>query len=286
MAMRHDSFLGLGPHGFHRVAYAEWGARENPNVLVCVHGLTRNARDFDFVAAALERDYRVIAVDVAGRGRSDWLPAAADYTTAQYCADMAALIARLDVPQVDWLGTSMGGLIGMALAAQASAPIRRLVLNDVGPFIPKAALERIGSYVGRMPIFETLSEAATYMGEVHAGFGALTWEQKLHLAEHSVRSRREDGRLMLRYDPKIAEAFKAAPAADVDLWPVWDAIRCPVLLLRGADSDVLPAATAAEMARRGPGARVVEFVEAGHAPKLMEGDQIGVICEWLLAEKV
>ncbi|HEX7006417.1 MAG TPA: alpha/beta hydrolase [Alphaproteobacteria bacterium] len=286
MTMRHDSFLGLGPHGFHRVAYVEWGARENPKVLVCVHGLTRNARDFDFVAMALERDYRVVAVDVVGRGRSDWLPVAADYTTAQYCADMTALIARLDVPQIDWLGTSMGGMIGMVLAAQPNAPIRRLVLNDIGPFIPKAALEHIATYIGDQPVFDTLADAATYMGEIHAGFGNLSWEQKLHLAEHSVRPRREDGKLVLRWDPKIADAFRATPPQDVDMWHLWDAIRCPALVLRGVNSDLLTAETAAEMARRGPGARVVEFMEAGHAPKLMEGDQIGVVCEWLLADTV
>src|SRR5690606_36996879 len=194
------------------------------------------------------------------------------------------LIARLGVPQVDWLGTSMGGMIGMALAAQPNAPIRRLVLNDVGPFIPKAAIERIAAYIGEQPVFGSLAEAAAYMGDLHADFGNLTWEQKLHLAEHSVRPRREDGKLVLRRDPKIADAFRASPLQDVDLWSLWDAIRCPVLLLRGSRSDLLLAETAAEMAQRGPGARVVEFVEAGHAPKLMEGDQIGVVCEWLLAE--
>lgn len=282
MVMRHHSFLGLGPGGFHRIAYVEWGARENPRVLLCVHGLTRNARDFDFVALALERDYRVIAVDVVGRGRSDWLASVGDYTTQQYCSDMTALIARLDVPQVDWLGTSMGGLIGMALAAQEGSPIRRLVLNDVGPFISKDALQRIAAYVGQQPVFADLEQAARYMGEVHAGFGALTDEQKRHLAEHSVKPRREDGKLVLRYDPRIAETL--GPAADVDLWPLWDAIRAPVLVLRGANSDVLTHATAAEMKRRSPTMRIVEFAEAGHAPKLMEGDQIGVLCDWLLAE--
>ncbi|MGE5146098.1 MAG: alpha/beta fold hydrolase [Candidatus Eiseniibacteriota bacterium] len=286
MAMRHDSYLGLSPHGFHRVAYVEWGARENPKVLVCVHGLTRNARDFDFVGLALERDYRVIAVDVAGRGRSDWLDAAEDYTTAQYCADMAALIARLDVPQVDWLGTSMGGMIGMALAAQAGAPIRRLVLNDIGPFIPKAALARIAGYIGERPVFDDLNAATRSLGALYDEFGPMSWEEKQHLTEHSVKVRRDDGKLILRRDPKIADAFLATPPADIDLWPLWDAIRCPVLLLRGSKSDLLLAETAAEMAQRGPGARVVEFVEAGHAPKLMEGDQIGVVCEWLLAETV
>ena len=194
-----------GPHGFHRLVYTEWGDATAPRTLICVHGLTRNGRDFDRLAAALSERYRVICPDVPGRGRSDWLPAA-DYTIAQYLADMTVLIARLGAVDVDWLGTSMGGLIGMQLAAAAQSPVRRLILNDIGPFIPKAALARIGDYVGKDPHFASLDELEAYLRKIHAPFGPMTDQDWRHLALQGYR-RRENGGFGLAYDPAIGRAF-------------------------------------------------------------------------------
>lgn len=282
MSMRSSDVRGLSSRGFHRVHYTEWGDPANDKVLVCVHGLTRNARDFDFFAAALEDEYRVLCPDVVGRGKSDRLANKVDYGYPQYMLDMNALIARSQADQVDWVGTSMGGLIGMFLAAQPNTPIRRLVINDVGPFIPKVALQRIAAYVGQPISFASLDEMERYVRTVAASFGPLTDAQWRHLTVHGAR-RLEDGRYAFCYDPGIAEGFKAVVDEDVDLWPVWDAIRCPVLLLRGEQSDVLTREDAETMTRRGPRATLVEFAGIGHAPALMAEDQIAAVRDWLLA---
>jgi len=278
--MRTESVLGLGPHGFHRIAYTEWGEASAPRTLLCVHGLTRNGRDFDRFASALSDRWRVICPDMPGRGRSDWLPAP-DYTYPQYMADMNALIARLGATEVDWVGTSMGGLIGMNLAAQPNSPIRRLVLNDVGPFIPKAALERIAQYAGKEPRFASLEELEAYLRKVHAPFGLTNDHDWRHLALQGYR-RLDGGGFGLAYDPAIGEAFLGRELKDVDLWAVWDAVRCPVLVLRGVDSDLLLAKTATEMKERGPKAAVAEIAGAGHAPALVTEDRIAVVRNWLL----
>jgi pimeloyl-ACP methyl ester carboxylesterase len=278
--MKTESYLGLGPGGFHRLAYADWGAASAPRVLVCVHGLTRNGRDFDRLAAALSERYRVICPDIAGRGRSDWLPEAKQYSSLQYLSDMAVLIARLGVAEVDWLGTSMGGLIGMQLAAAKNSPIRRLILNDASPFIPKAALQRIAGYLGKDPHFASLDELEAYLRKVHAPFGPLGDQDWRHLALQGYR-RRENGGFGLAYDPGIAENYLAFIKEDFDLWSLWDKISCPVLVLRGASSDVLTADTAKKMQSRGPKAKVVEFAGIGHAPALVVEDQIAVVRDWL-----
>jgi pimeloyl-ACP methyl ester carboxylesterase len=275
-----ESLLGLGPHGFHRVAYADWRTPGSRRTLVCCHGLTRTGRDFDVLAASLEGEYRVVCPDVPGRGRSDWLTPA-DYGYPVYLSDMAALIARIGADEVDWLGTSMGGLVGMMLAAQPKTPIRRLILNDVGPFLPAAAVARIAAYVGTNPRCGSLAEAEAYLKSVHAPFGPLTGDQWRQLAEHSVR-RLPEGGWALHYDPAIAQGFQALPPGDVNLWPVWDAVSCPVLVLRGAVSDVLTADTARAMQDRGPkDVTVRELAGIGHAPVLMDADQIALVREWL-----
>lgn len=278
----------LSPGGFVRLAWAEWGDATAPRTVVCVHGLTRNGRDFDVLATALAAaGWRVVAPDVPGRGRSEWLRRPEDYNYVFYLAALAALVGRLAVDAVDWIGTSMGGLIGIMLAAQPGTPIRRLVLNDVGPFVPKAALERIASYVGQDPRFDDLPAVEAYLRRVHAPFGTLTDAQWRHLAAHSAAPA-GDGRLRLHYDPAIAQAFKAAPPEDVNLWPVWDAVAWPTLVLRGAASDLLPAETADEMTRRGlAGTRGVvrlrTIAAAGHAPALMAADQIAIVRDFLAA---
>ncbi len=281
MEMRERSFHGLSPAGFHRVSYTEWGDSKAPRTIVCCHGLTRNGRDFDALASVLVEDARVICPDIVGRGRSDWLRDPAHYGYPQYCADMNALIARLNISELEWVGTSMGGLIGMILAAQPGTPIRRLVMNDVGPFVPKAALQRIADYVGLDSGFSSLAGVETHLRKILAPFGQLTDAQWDHLVLHGYR-RRSDGTFGLAYDPAIARNVKAA-VQDWDLWPLWDRIAIPTLLLRGADSDLLLPEIAAEMTKRGPHAKLVTWQCVGHAPALMAMDQIGLVKEWLTA---
>jgi len=277
--MRELTLSCLGPHGFHRLNYYEWGDPGNSRVVICVHGLTRNGRDFDDLAGALAPEYRVLCPDVAGRGKSEWLTHKEDYGYPLYCSDMAALIARSGAQALDWVGTSMGGLIGMFLAAQPQSPLRRLVMNDVGPFIPKASLERLGNYVGKDPRYASFDEFEQYIRTVSAPFGPLTGAQWRHLTQTNARQDNE-GRWGPNYDPALGLPFRVAPA-DVVLWPFWDQVRCPTLLLRGADSDLLLAQTAQEMTRRGPKAKLVEFAGIGHAPMLMEQSQIATVRNFL-----
>lgn len=273
--------LGMTARGFHRIRYWEWGDAANPRVAICVHGLTRNGRDFDALAAALSDRYRVLCPDVAGRGESDWLDPG-DYAYPQYCADMANLIARSGAGAIDWVGTSMGGIVGMILAAQPHSPIRRMVLNDVGPLIPKSAQDAIAETVADNPVFDGVEAAADYIARVNAGFGRLTREQWLGLARSAVRVR-EDGKFVWKRDPAIGNSFVRQPRNDVALWPVWDMVRCPVLVLRGAESELLTAAVADEMTRRGPKARLLTVAGAGHAPALLTEGQIAPIRDFLLA---
>lgn len=276
MRVSERTFQGLSPAGFHTVRYFERGARD-AEVVICVHGLTRNAHDFDRLASRLAERYRVVAVDVVGRGGSGWLTNPKHYTYAQYQADMNALLARLYVERVHWIGTSMGGLIGMLLAALPGTPIASLLLNDVGPFVPKTAMLRIGTYVGGER-FSSLEALERHLRTVLAPFGPLTDADWAHLARHGHRVL-DDGALTLAYDPGIAENLKGV--GDVDLWSFWDKVRCPTLVLRGAESDLLSADTAREMEERGPRARVVTFPGVGHAPALMAEDQIEVVAGWL-----
>ena len=271
------------PAGLHRVAYHEWGDPKNQNVLVCVHGLTRCARDFDALAKAMSDRYRVVCPDVAGRGDSEWLADPMLYAVPQYVADMVTLIARLDVEAVHWVGTSMGGLIGMALAAQKGAPVRKLVMNDAGPVLGKAALERIAVYVGTAPVFPSLDKAEEYIRFVSAPFGRHSDAEGRFLTEVAVR-RVADGGWRMHYDPRLAEPFKRdMPRGDLELWPLYDAVACPTLVVRGALSDLLTRDTCERMAARGPKAKVIEVPEVGHAPTLMHEDQIKPVRDFLLS---
>ena len=273
------------PTGLHRVAYFEWGDPRNERVVVCVHGLSRCARDFDALALALAGDFRVVAVDLPGRGESDWLRQPLEYVVPTYVNDLVTLIARLDVESVSWVGTSLGAVTGMIIAAQPESPIRRFVVNDAGPVIAAVALERIGTYLGKAPTFASLAEAEAYVRAVSATFGPHTDAQWRTLTEHVVRPR-PDGGFRMHYDPKIAEPYNAQrPFKDTDLWAVWDAITAPTLLLRGAESDLLTREVALEMARRGPRATLVEFEGVGHAPTLLAASQIAPIREFLLRRR-
>ena len=276
----------LGASGLHRLAYWEWGDATNPRVLVCVHGLARQARDFDTLARALSGDYRVVCVDVVGRGQSDWLADASGYQIPAYVADMVTLLARLDAQTVHWVGTSMGGLIGLGLASLPQSPIAKLVLNDVGPTIQFEALARIGNYLGQPLHWNTVDEAADYLHTISSSFGPHTREQWLALSRPMLKPDGDGFRL--HYDPAIAQPFKVitpaiAAAGEAMTWAAFDAIRCPTLLLRGANSDLLKRETAQAMTQRGPKARLVEFAGVGHAPTLVADDQVAVVREFLLS---
>ena len=273
----------IGPSGLHRMAYTEWGARDNPRVLICVHGLTRNGRDFDALAEAMSGHYRVICPDVVGRGQSGRLRDPAGYGIPQYVADMVTLIARLNVDSVHWVGTSMGGLIGMALAAQECTPLRKLVLNDVGPLITVESLQRIATYVGSDPQWASFDEALAYVKLISAPFGQLSEAQWHHLTETSI-VQRADGRWAFRYDPRIAEPFKAAFVdKDIDLWPIYAGITCPTLVVRGAESVLLTRDTWQQMGACGPQAQLAEIPGVGHAPMFQSDEQIAIVRDFLLS---
>jgi len=279
---RRRSVLCASRAGLHRMAYREWGDARNRDVLVCVHGLTRSSRDFDELARTLCSQFRIVCPDIAGRGDSDRLADPKLYAWTQYVADMVTLIARLDVEAVNWLGTSLGGLVGMALAALPGNPVKTLVLNDAAPVIAKSALERIGSYVGQARSFATLEEAERYVRTIAAPFGPHSDAQWRFLTETWVR-RHEDGSWRPHYDTRIAEAYRATmPEKDLELWPLYEAVRCPTLLVRGEQSDLVSRETAAEMTRRGPRAKVVEIPGVGHAPTFLHPDQIAVVRDFLL----
>jgi len=276
----------LGTRGLHRMAYWEWGDPANDRVLVCVHGVSRQGRDFDVLARAMKGEFRVVCPDVVGRGESDRLADPMGYALPNYVADMVTLLARLNAKSVAWVGTSMGGLIGMGLAAQPGSPIGRLVVNDIGPAIDAAGLVRIGGYLGQPLTWATEDEVADYLLTISQGFGPHSREQWLQLTRPMLR---KDGeRLRLHYDPAIAVPMRAftaemAAAGQAALWAAFDMIRCPMLLLRGADSDLLSRATAEEMTRRGPKPRLHEFTGVGHAPTLVAPGQVAVVREFLLS---
>jgi pimeloyl-ACP methyl ester carboxylesterase len=275
----------LDSRGLHRMAYWEWGDAANPRVLVCVHGLSRQGRDFDALARDMQGQYRVICPDVVGRGRSDALVDPMGYQIPAYLADMVTLLARLDAQTVHWVGTSMGGLIGLALASLSRSPIGRLVLNDVGPTIQFEAVKRIGAYLGLPLRWKTVQEAADYLLSISAGFGPHTREQWLDFSRPMLRAN-GDG-YQLHYDPNIGQPFKAmtpelVAAGEALSWAAFDSLRCPTLVLRGAESDLLSRDTAHAMTQRGPKARLHEFAGVGHAPTLVAPEQRAVVREFLL----
>ena len=282
------------PAGLHRMAYKEWGDPSNPRVLVCVHGVTRVGDDFDDLARALCDRYRVVCPDVAGRGRSEPLRDPRLYAVPQYVSDMVTLVARVTAAgqdggedgRVDWFGTSMGGLIGMVLAALPDTPIRKLVLNDIGPVLDGGAMRRIADYIGQDLRFPDFESGARFVKEVSSSFGPHSDAEWAKLAGDVLRQA-PDGQWVRHYDLALAEPFKAITAerAALDqaaLWRAFDAIRCPTLLVRGALSDLLSHETAQEMTRRGPQPKLVEIPGVGHAPTFVHADQIAIAREFLL----
>ena len=274
--------------GLHRVAYWEWGDAANPRVLVCVHGLTRQGRDFDVLAAAMSDHYRVVCPDMAGRGESDRLPIPAEYVVPRYAADMVTVLARVNAETVHWVGTSMGGLIGMVVASLTPEPlVSKLVMNDVGPVLPPQAIARIGAYLGVPLRWDSVEQAADYLWSISKSFGPHSREQWLALARPMLRPA-DGGGWRLHYDPAIAIPFRtstpeSAAAFEASLWSAYDSLRCPTLLLRGADSDLLTLEHAQEMTQRGPFAQLHQFTGVGHAPTLIADDQVKRVREFLLA---
>ncbi|MBP6809590.1 MAG: alpha/beta fold hydrolase [Chromatiaceae bacterium] len=265
-----------------RMAYTDWGDIDNPRLLICVHGLTRCGRDFDTLAEALADDYRVICPDVIGRGLSDWLEDHAGYGIPTYAQHMLALLAHLGAAKVDWLGTSMGGLIGMALAAQPESPIQRLILNDVGPEIPGPALARIAHYVGRDERWDSLAEVMAQQSQALAPFGNLSPAQ-WHRILLPALVQDAEGRWRTRYDPRIALSLRAIdPTQNPNLWPLYEAINCPTLAIHGADSDLLTTEVWQAMATRGPRATLAEIPNVGHAPPFLDEAQIAIVRDYLL----
>jgi len=267
---------------FHKMAYVEFGNPAAPAVL-CVHGLTRNGRDFDTLAEALADRFHVICPDLPGRGKSEWLPEAMAYQPASYVVALAHLLAALGKP-VSWVGTSLGGICGMMVAAAQNTPITRLVLNDVGPHIPAAALKRIRDYMAAAPErFTSMAALEAYLRKIHAPFGRLSDAQWAHLAKFSARpvlDQTGHGAFAMHYDPKIVEPLRDAVPLDVDMWPLWEMIKVPVLTIRGAQSDLLREDTFERMQAERAEGHVVE--DAGHAPALMDAASIEVIRAFLL----
>jgi pimeloyl-ACP methyl ester carboxylesterase len=282
MTPTHHTLQSATSSGFHTLHYTEWGASDNPNVVICAHGLTRCCRDFDVLAARLSSTFRVICPDAAGRGESAWLTNKADYSYPQYIIDSTALLARVsatsDATTVQWLGTSMGGILGMLLASMPNSPIKRLVVNDAGTHIPKESLQRIGMFVGKSPQFASLQNVIDAVKSV-SPFGPLS-ESQWHDLTLPLVKQNESGAWQFRYDPGVGNAFRIAPAVDVDLSPYWNAITCPTLLLRGALSDLLLPETYAAMCDKA-GVTGLEIADAGHAPMLQDAPTQDAIIAFL-----
>ncbi|MBJ7310662.1 alpha/beta fold hydrolase [Rugamonas sp. CCM 8940] len=280
----------LSMAGLHQMAYKEWGDADNPKVLVCVHGVTRVADDFDSMARALAADYRVVCPDVVGRGRSGRLRNPQLYRIPQYVSDMVTLLARVlangERQTVDWFGTSMGGLIGLGMAALADSPVGKLILNDIGPVLDPTALQRIGDYIGQDLRFHTFDEAAKFIRDVSLPFGPHS-EAEWHKLAADVLRQDKDGMWVRHYDMGLAQPFRSATpesaqADEAALWSAYDAIVCPTLLVRGADSDLLSRETALGMTQRGPRAELVEIAGVGHAPTFIHDEQIAIVRKFLL----
>ena len=285
------------------MAYWRWGNAQAQRVLVCAHGLTRQGRDFDRLAQALVAQsteaLQVICPDVAGRGQSEWLNNPALYQIPQYAADMLAMLGQvqaqlgsLPMQSLDWVGTSMGGLIGLVLSGQPGlplpAPIRRLVLNDVGPAITWSSVQRMQSYVGQYGQYRDLDEAAAQLWTLSQGFGPVLPEVWREMSSHMTRPGTQGG-LTLHYDPAIGVPLRAmtpdmAAAGEATLWALYDQVQAQTLLIRGQDSDLLTPETALEMTQRGPHARLETWPGFGHAPTLTGEEQIRALASFLLSD--
>ena len=276
-------YRGLGVSGFHDLHATEWGSRTSGQVVICAHGYSGNGRDFDYLARDLAaRGARVICPDFAGRGRSSWLPSF-EYHFGRYLADIGSLLTHLEVSQVDWVGTSMGGMLGMMLAARGGSTVRSLTINDVGAYLPADALHHISRNLHFAQPFATLLEAEAHLRHTHREWGDISDEQYRHLVTHGTR-READG-YRLHFDPQLEAVAHPPPfAPGIYMWDAWYRIHCPVMLLRGEDSQVFPAHVAKTMLDIKPAAQLVEFAGCGHAPALMSPEQIEAVREFVVPE--
>ncbi len=291
MPFSEKTFLSLNSQGYHRIVYNDWGD-ENGRPLICVHGLTGNGHDFDFIAQDMTKHgIRLIAIDLPGRGRSDFLANPLDYNYTQYCHDLMALLAHLDLARpacVDWLGVSLGGLLGMKLAGMKDSPIARMILNDIGPEVPQPALDFIHMVIAQEYSFDTLGEMEKRMRETRGlSWGPVSDEQWHHMAEHNARAL-DDGCLTYGYDPKIAKIFENEPTGDTDLWPYWENTNAPIQLIHGAQSMILTTPIIERMREtyKGKGLDFVQFADCGHVPSLMHPHQIEIVRKWLLTTPI
>lgn len=275
--MPRENFLAFKDH---KIAYHEWGDEAAP-IILGVHGLTGNGRDFDFLAPALVEDgYRFVAIDLPGRGKSDFLPDPLDYNYEYYCDVLLALLDHLGAKQVDWLGVSLGGLLGIKLAGMENSPIKRLILNDVGPEVPQKALEFIHMVIAQSYEFDDIPALEERMRKTRGlTWGPVTDEQWAHMAQHNARAL-ENGKITYAYDPAIAKIFETAPIGDEDLWACWENITCPVQLLWGKKSMILTKKIIKKMKKSGTAFDLHIFKKCGHVPSLMAPDQIGIIRKW------
>jgi len=276
MKPRDNYFSGLSGEGFHRLYYREWGDPDNQDVIVCVHGVTRISNDFDILAKALSRKYRVVCPDIVGRGYSDWLGNKKNYNFVQYCTDMNALIAHVRADNVHWIGTSMGGIIGMMLAALSHTPIKTLILNDVGPSLKRTELRKIGQYIGKAPQFSNQKKLFEYYKNTYQSLGKMPKKDWQEMALYSAFKSKSGYRI--HYDPQIGDAFRSSYSMnDFDLWQYWDEISCPTLLLRGVESTFFSVSIANKMIDRGYDVRYEEIPKVGHAPTLRTPYEINLI---------
>jgi cobalt-zinc-cadmium efflux system protein len=267
----------------HKMAYHEWGDPSNQRVLICVHGLTRRGSDFTVLAKAMTDRYRVICPDIAGRGDSDWLDNPMLYGIPQYVNDMNALFAHLGLKKVDWFGTSMGGLIGIFMASQKNSPIKKMIINDVGPRIEATALKRFNDYVGKPLRFNSKKEGLIYLNRICEPFGTFTAQQ---WKDYNGPHLKKDGdQWVVHYDPDIVKPFAAvnkmiSMMGEMMTWKAYDAINAEMLIVRGSESDLISANTVSEMCRRNPKAKSIEILGVGHAPAFITPEQVSLAREF------
>lgn len=278
--MQEKFLYGFSAEGFHRIIYYEWNSSKTADTLLCVHGMTRVGRDFDYLAQALQPHYHVICPDMVGRGKSDRFKNKDSYKIEQYLSDLTALIARLNISSLDWLGTSMGGILGMIIAAQSNTPVRRLILNDVGAQMPESAVKRILSYAGIKTHFPTREQAEAFLRLIYTPFGIIEKEYWQHLFQHSLVDDPKGG-YTLNYDPQVVGAVEEKNQPHFKLWDFWDKIKCPVLVIQGEDSDILTDDILSLMRKRGPLFDLIKIPHCGHVPMLIEQKQIALVKNWL-----
>ena len=279
--MKENRFFSLNPHGFHRNYYVDWGTKGYTKTVFCVHGLTQNGRIFDYLAKSLaDENFRVICPDIVGRGKSDWLSTGQDYNLRQYMSDITVLMAKTGVKQLHWIGTSMGGILGILLASMPRSPITRLIINDVSPIIRPRQLRKLKKVIGVYKSFPGLKQGELYLRGVYRSTDRLSAEQWRHIVKHSF-IKDEDGYYRLTYDPGILDFAKKFYFFGLNLWREWKRINCPVLILRGKKSEILPKKIANAMLKSSLKADLVEFDGIGHAPSLTSKEQIKIIIDWL-----